>query len=446
MEREQVDYSPNYLKVVWDNWHKVVAGTLVCAIAGAIFTFLAPRMYQSTATLLVYPPLFKEVEEQSTRRTPEQMQLELDEMMPGTFPVETYKTIAKSKGLIQEVIKAVTDSRVVGLEGALLEDVSENLEVELVQLGRRTTQRGITYSQTILFHARADTPELAAQLAQTWAELFKKRVDKLASTGIDETFTSISSMWTQTVEDLSKAENALVEFKKRWNLDLMKLEKSSKETLLALMEDQLDQTEVDVASASAELAALQEELKDKDMAKIDTLWQAPPAEVYWELKKSASSTSETIISPEDGLRTEVHNPNYTVTRDQEVVAQRKLQGLEGRRDRLISKVGELRTDIGALQTSIAEQDTAQKRLERDVLTFENTYTLVASKLEKGKIAKTTSKTSDIQIAGDAVKPDRPAGGGRAYKVGAAALVGALLGIAYVVADYSIRMGPSVASG
>lgn len=445
MAQEQVDYSPNYLKVVWDNWHKVVAGALICAIAGAIFAYAAPRKYQSTVALLVYPPLFKEADEiAATRRTPEQMRLELDEMMPRTFPVETYRTIAKSSSLIKDVIDAMKSEGVPGLEGALVEDVRENLEVELVQLGRRTAQRGVTYSQMILFHARADSPNLAARLAQKWAELFKKRVDGLASTGIDDTVTSIGSMWKQTVEDLGNAEDELVTFKKVWNLDLMKLEKSSKETSLTLLEDQLDQTEIELADASGQVAALQKELKSE--LPIRVLFKAPSDDVYWTLKKSASGTGETPLTPEDGLRTEEFNPNYTVTRDLAVAAQQILQGLQSKRDRLISKVTEIRTDIDGLQKNIAEQETAQKRLERDVTTFENTYNLVASKLEKGKIAKTTSQTSDIHIAGDAVEPGRPVGGRRLFKIAAAALVGVLLGIAYVVANYSIRMSPPVAPG
>ncbi len=445
MAQEQVDYSPNYLKVVWDNWHKVVAGALICAIAGAIFAYVAPRQYQSTVTLLVYPPLFKEVEGlAATRRTPEQMQLELDEMMPRTFPVETYRTIAKSNSLIKDVIDAMKGEGTPGLEGALVEDVSENLDVELVQLGRRTAQRGVTYSQMILFHARADNPKLATGLAQKWAELFKERVDLLASRGIEETVTSIGSMWKQTADDLGKAEDGLVAFKKVWNLDLMKLEKASKEKSLTLLEDQLDQTEIQLADTSGQLAALQKELKSEPPIRV--LFKAPSDDVYWTLKKSASGTGEAPLTPEDGLRTEEFNPNYTVTRDLAVAAQQILQGLQSKRDRLISKVEELRTDIETLQKDIAEQETAQKRLERDVTTFENTYNLVASKLEKGKIAKATSKTSDIQIAGDAVEPGRPVGGRRLFKIAAAALVGMLISVAYVVADYSIRVSPSVATG
>ena len=209
------------------------------------------------------------------------------------------------------------------------------------------------------------------------------------------------------------------------------------------MEDQLDTTEIELADASGQLAALQQELKDED--KIETLIKAPSDDVYWMLEKSSSSTGETAIGPEDVMRTEEYNPSYAAARSQEITAQKTVQGLQSKREKLISKVAELRGKIGDLQKDIAEQETVEKQLQRSVLTFETTYQLVASKLEKGKIAQ-SSVTSYIDIAGDAVEPGRPVGGRRLFKVAAAALVGALLSMAYVVADYSIRMSPSVATG
>jgi len=438
MEQKQIDYSPNYLKIIWENWYKVAVGAVACAVAGALFTLLTPPTYQSTATLLVYPPLFKEIEESTTaRRSPEQMQLQLDEMMPRTFPVETYQIIAKSEGLIKEVIDALE------LEGALVEEISAKLTVELVQIGRRTAQRGTVYAQTILFHARAKSPKLAADLARTWADKFKARIDDLGRTGIDETYLLIQSMWTKTKGDLDAAEKAYEKWRMGWNLDLMRLEKSSKEKSLTLLEDQLDTTEIQLADASGQVAALQQILKDEH--KIEALNKAPSDDAYWILKKSASTTGENAIGSQDVLRTEEYNPNYTVARNLEIAAQRTVQGLQGKREKLISKVTELREEIAKLHKDIAEQETVEKQLQRDVTTFETTYQLVASKFEKGKIAK-TSPTSYIEIAGKAVEPGRPTGSRRLLKVAAATLVGALLGIAYVVADYSIRMSPSAATG
>ena len=56
-----------------------------------------------------------------------------------------------------------------------------------------TRARGAVYSQILLFHARSKSPQLAAQLAQTWADLFKKRVDELALRGIEDTYKLVAS-------------------------------------------------------------------------------------------------------------------------------------------------------------------------------------------------------------------------------------------------------------
>ncbi len=56
-----------------------------------------------------------------------------------------------------------------------------------------TRARGTVYFQILLFHARSESPQLAAQSAETWADLFKKRVDELALRGIEDTYKLVAS-------------------------------------------------------------------------------------------------------------------------------------------------------------------------------------------------------------------------------------------------------------
>lgn len=433
MEQEKSVGTPNYVRLVLMNWYKVVAGMMICAIVGTVYALRMPRTYESTTMLLVYPPLFKEAEGSTRARTDAEAKLALDEMMPQTFPVDTYKVIAKSK----EIVKAIIDE--LGLTGVTVEGLSGGLEVELVKVGTR----GTSYSQIILFHARAGNPQRAKQVADKWANVFKARVDKLAQNGIRDTTKLIGDMWDTTKRDLEDAEDKLEEFTKESNVDSMKSRKESKEELLTTLEADLSQTEIDIAAARGELAALRMELEKED--KIERLFKAPPDAAIWLLGKTPAGDEKTTIGPKDGLLTEEYNPNYTPARDQEILTQSELQGLEGKRDKLVSAMEDLNREIENLQIEIAEKETEFKQLTRNVTTVQGTYELVAAKREKGKIAL-TSVASDIQIAAEAVEPENPVGTRRLFVVAAAALIGAIIGVGYVIAEYSFRAGPAVTTG
>jgi len=432
MKQEERESMPNYVRLVLVNWYKVVAGMLICAIVGTIFALRMPRTYEATAMLLVYPPFFKEADVSTRARTDAEAKLDLDEMMPRTFPVETYKVIAKSK----EIVKAIIDKLKLDVT---VEGLSDKLEVELVKVGTR----GTSYSRTILFHARSSDPQRAKQVADNWASLFKEKVDKLAQNGMKGTADLIGEMWINTKGDLEKAEDELEKFTKESNLDLMKARKESKEKLLTTLETDLNNTQINIATASGELAALRTELGKEE--KIEKLFKAPPDAAIWVLEKTPRGDETGTIGPKDGFLTEEYNPSYTPARNQEILEQSKLQGLEGKREELVSAIQDLNSEIEDLQKEIAEKETEFTQLTRNVTTVQSTYELVAAKHEKGKIAL-SSIASDIQIAAEAVEPEKPVGTRRLFIVAAAALIGALIGVGYVIAEYSLRVGPAGATG
>ena len=127
MEQEKSVSTPNYVRLVLVNWYKVVAGMLICAIVGTVYALRMPRTYESTATLLVYPPFFKEAEASTRARTEAEAKLDLDEMMPRTFPVDTYKVLAKSKELVKDIIAelGLTDVTVEGLSESAYHDATD---------------------------------------------------------------------------------------------------------------------------------------------------------------------------------------------------------------------------------------------------------------------------------------------------------------------------------
>jgi uncharacterized protein involved in exopolysaccharide biosynthesis len=426
--------SPNYIYLLAVNWRKLAAGALIAAAAGVLYSLGSSRVYESSATVLVYPPVFKQMEQLPAAQSDAQPILSVAEMMPKTLAVEIYESIAQSDELYHGVIESL------GIEDMYAEDLRDALRVETARPPGSAAREQRSDAYILRLFARAGEPEMAAQIVQKWAELFKERADELAFGGLTQAYADLEAMWDSTLDELVAAEEAVERFQGQWSLDAMAKQLSAKESLRNEYEIELLKTEVDIAIATAKLDGVRAEIALED--KVETLFKAPPDEAYWQarLQQQAGPADTSILGPEDGLKNETYNPTYTVLKQQAVSLQTELEGAEARRFMLESQIGQLEEEINALREEVAALNTEEVRLARTKKLYENTFGLVSTKLEKGRIAQ-VSTTSDIIIAANAVPPQRPAGPRRAISVAAAALVGLLLSGAFVVVEHLIRQAP-----
>jgi len=378
------------------NAKKIIAGGIVFALLAVPVLLFKSKTYESVATLLVSPPAFKELAKPPTARDDDEP-TGIAKMMPRTMPVEAYKALATSPPLLYEVIQKVP------LEDIGVKGLQERLEVELVQMGSRTSQ-GVNYTQALIFRATANDPQLAADIAQTWAEVFKEQIDELAAKGVGETFVLLDKLHERMENQLEEADLALAEHKKKWNLDLLKAQLESKQTQLTEFEKDLKQAEVDLSSTEMQLAALQEELAKEE--KKDVFFRAPSDDAYWIVK--AQTDGEKKLEPDQGLRTEVSNPSYVNTRMNVIAAREKVEGLKAKKTALAAKMDELDGEIDQLSGLITEKSVEREQLTREADSLTSSYKLVRAEYEKGRIADET-RGSDIVIAGKAVAPRSESG-------------------------------------
>lgn len=372
------------------------------ALGGAIFALLAvpivalrAEVYESTATLLVFPPTFKgEDARTSTRGTDEELG-DIAEMMPRVLPMELYKAIALSPPLLAQIIEQVPLDEETTISGLM-----NRLEVELIQLGSRSSQ-GVSYTQALIFRARATEPELAAKTANTWANIFKDHVDSLSAKGVGETFALLQSLHEATKAELDQAEQALAEHKKEWNLELLQAQLEAKQSLLTKFEGQLKETQVELASGEKKLAALEQQMAQEPEKKV--YFRAPSDDAYW---ITGAQSGDTTIEPEKGLRTEEPNPVYIDTRNLIVAANEKVEGLRATAETLVTKQQELDSELDVLSATIAEESVEREHLTRESTSLKESYKLVRNEYEKGRMADRT-QASDIAISGQAVTPKVP---------------------------------------
>lgn len=424
---------PIILAWIRANWAKMALGGLLCALIALPVALLKPKTYESSATLLVAPPTFKDRIKPPVSRDPNAPTETIAEMMPKTLPVEAYKAIALSSPIIEAVIQRVP------LENTGIRQLRERLSVELVQMGSRSSQ-GIMYTQTLFFHAKADAPELAAKIAQTWAEIFKEQVDSVAKTGIGETFALLDTLHTETKSQLETAELALAEHKKAWNLDLIKAQIEAKQKNITKFEDDLKLAEVDLAAADMKVKALDAELAKEPEKK--SYFRAPPDDAYW--ISALQGDGKPKVKPDQGLLTELVNQNYVETRTEGVKAKGELEGFRAKRDTILAKLDEMRKEIDALTATFADKTVERDKLMREAQSLKESYTVVRAEYEKGRMAERT-QASDIMIAGNAVVPHLPSSPGSLTIVFVAAFLGILLTAAFLALRDITRMAPVLAA-
>lgn len=396
---------PIILAWIRHNLRKIIGGGIVLALASLPIVCLKAKTYESTTTLLVFPPTFKD------SAVPNKDNDSISTMTPKTLPMEVYKALALSPPVLKEVIDKVP------LPNTGIQTLEGQLEVELIQMGGRGAA-GVVYTKAVMFHAHSSNPESAAKLVQTWAEVFKEQVDALTAKGVKETYALLGSLHENTKSELERADLALAEHRKAWNLDLIKAQLDAKQKTYTGFESTLKQTEVDIASGESKLKGLEDELA-KEPQKL-VYFRAPSDDAYWITTLQNGGTPK--VQPDQGLKSEESNENYVAVRTLVVTAKGDLDGLKAQKDATLQKLDELKKEIDALTATFSDKTVERDKLTREADSLKTSYTLVRAEYEKGRMADQT-QASDIVIAGNAVAPRLPSGPGGSKVVILAALLG-----------------------
>ncbi|MEX2015529.1 MAG: Wzz/FepE/Etk N-terminal domain-containing protein, partial [Candidatus Hydrogenedentales bacterium] len=413
---------PNHLLLVLERWQIV----LLCAVAGAVLAGIVaatrPETYQSSAIVVVTPPPFREPAD-APRMEPEGgALLQISELVPPTPPLEALKQLAESPALLADVISTAqleTTARQLG----------ERCEVELSAV--RENQRGTEpYSPALLFHVEANESEQAAKILQLWMKIFKARVDELKLAKLDETYRLIHELWGAADTNLADAEDTLEVFEKEWNVPLLRLRLTEKQTMFTQLERDVNDLALKAADKAGAVEKLRETLESEPLTAV--LFKAAPEEVYWERINGGAADTVNL-----GLKHETLNPSHTYVAQLLVDEENALAGLDAQRAAAQEKLAELDAEVVALQSTIATQGLLEARLQRDVNSFTRVLNLASGIRSNVELARLI-RASDIFIAGNAPKPQTPVERSVAPLLALGLFAGALIGIAYVFVEALVQ--------
>lgn len=419
MNNTRTDTPPNYLLLVLQRW-QIVA---VCALAGALFAgvlaLMRPDSYVSTAIVVVTPPPFQE-STAAPRVEADGALLQISGLVPATPPLESLKQLAESPALLADVVAAAdldTTAR----------DLDERTEVRLTTV--LENQRGTDpFSPALIFNVEARDAEEAAKTLQQWMETFKARVDEMKLAKLDETYRLIHEMWTEADTNLAEAENALEDFQKEWNVPLLRQRLQEKEIVFTQLEKDLDDLALDIADKRGAVNELRKRLGDEPMK--TALFKAPPEEVYWARKERGDSAAD---AGKLGLEHEMINPTHSHIAQLLADERTALAALEAERAASEEKLAALDTELRELQSTIATQGLVESRLERDANSFSRVLNLASGIRGNVELARLI-RASDIFIPSRAPQPQTPAEKSIPAFLILGLLVGALIGIAYIVVE------------
>ena len=163
----------------------VVVGTAVAAGLATALVVLAstPRIWESTATLVVSPPAFA------------------SELSPKALPLQTYQKLLESSSMIAETQARLVESGVLRDEQRLRR--GQELEARIF-VSRKSEET--TLAPMVLAIARGATPRQAAEIANTWADVFLNNLREIAASTTSPTVELVDRQYNEAAAAMTAIE------------------------------------------------------------------------------------------------------------------------------------------------------------------------------------------------------------------------------------------------
>ena len=380
-----------YINVVIRQWRLIIMATLLAALAGGLTTILQARQYEATALVAVTTPRYGIEFDIETETLAE---IELTDQVP----------LATSDQLLQELQSSFSSNLTVTQlrETLSAENVEEN--THLIEL-----------------KARSDDPEQAAEIVNRWANLFVGTVSDFYSVSNNQV-TSLGQQLEQVLKERQAAEEALIAFQSQNETPILQAQLSSLQARYSGSVDQLEgirQIIWDIEGFSEQLAALP---TDVPVELGDEL-----TAIFLQLKAFNSEGSASLLQLNEITPESLSNK----TASQIIASLNDLvKNIQVKAEKIKAPLSQLETDILALQGRIQAIKTERAQLEQKQEIAQNTYTLLAIKVEEVKLASNISNR-DVKIVSKAAVPEKPMSRGTLRNTAFAAVIGLMIGLGVV---------------
>ena len=161
-----------YANILAAGWRRILFCGVAAFLAGVAVLLMAPRNYQSMATLAVYPPPFREAG--GTQ--------EIASLMPSLMHVRDYGAIITSDAafdMVREMLPLGALPPKARERYSNIVHIRKALSAS-IEINEKTAQR-TDYSKIIQLKAKSGDPETAAVLANTWASVTQQLINEYSA-------------------------------------------------------------------------------------------------------------------------------------------------------------------------------------------------------------------------------------------------------------------------
>ncbi len=383
-------------RAVWKAKLLILAGTLLCAFVAGGVTFTLPKTYESSATLVLFPTPFKQAEDAVSK------------LIPRVLTISDYDILLRSEGTLKQVADKI---KVLGTwpekDIRELENVSGlrkrmTIDLEIV----KKTATDVVRSPVIVLRAKAGNPEQARDLAQTWAVVGEEVATKLNQKGKSGLKDFVQARFDGAMEGLTSVRKKILEMELQWNDELERDRLTKKHNRMLVYEEKVLDTEMQIATAKAEIADLKAKLEQEPEKLV--LWKSPPMEAVF-LEKIGQPDRK-AAAPGDGKQRgyeeEVLNETNRYLKQKLYLREGELEGMLEYNRILKSEMETVAKELKELRSEVASKAFEHKQLDMQEVPQKRSYDLLAEKLEQAKIAESEEASMpDMKIVADAVLPD-----------------------------------------
>jgi len=390
---EEIDLRA-YVLVLLKYWKWILGTAAAAAVVALVVSFLLPPTYEATALVAVTKPRYV-------------MQFDprietLNNIQPA---YKAYPELASGDEILQEVL-------------ARLNPRPERVET-LRDLQAMVTAKSGTDPSVVRLTVRYRDPEVAAHIANLWAEIFVRRANEVYGTDAQSQLQFYQGQLERAKAELTAAEEALVEFQARNRESVLQNQLNSYRQMQAdYLADQRQITYI-----VQDIQGLREQLSRQPADRPATLADQLTA-LFLQIKAFNAQASAPIQLQVDSAATlsEKSLPEQIAFLDDLVrVLEAKSAEIEGR-------LAELEPQILALQEELQEIRTEEDRLTRSRDVAQETYMTLARKVEEARIAAEDASTGEVRLASQAAVPEKPTSPRKLLNTAVAGVLGLMLAV------------------
>ena len=359
-----------FVPALWNKRYWILGFGLLGVLLGLATSSLIPPTYEATA--LVAAMLPRERFEFDSRI----------QTLTESQPLEAFPDLAMSDPLLVQ----------------LIDQLPEEQRLTLTQLRKMVGVSAGSDPSIIKLTVENKDPGMAADLANTWAELFVTWANEIYGYQGDEQLVFFEARMSEAGGQLEAAEQALIDFQADNRISILNNE------LLATQQTQADylakkrQTELILQDVESLIPQLGEDNLSNPIA-AERL-----ASILLQIRALGGTSATATMPVQIQLNLDGQTDPGGVNNQETIIQLRNM--LVAQNSQIEVRLASLEPQILSLQQEQYQMEVLNNRLNRDLEVAEETYTTLARTVDEKRITSENT-TSGVKLAGRSTVPERP---------------------------------------